>query len=52
MVLFGVSVMRISMSKKTYEKPAIVHSEVMTTRATTCNKADAACTAMGEPIQS
>jgi len=40
------------MSKKTYEKPAIVHSETVTTRAVECNKADDSCTGGGAPVQS
>ena len=38
------------MKKKTYERPAIVHTEKLEARATTCNKADNSC-APG-PIQS
>ncbi len=38
------------MKKKTYERPAIVHTEKLEARATTCNKADSGC-APG-PIQS
>ncbi len=39
------------MKKKTYERPAIVHTEKLEARATTCNKADGATCAPG-PIQS
>lgn len=38
------------MKKKTYERPAIIHTEKLEARATTCNKADNSC-APG-PIQS
>ena len=38
------------MTKKPYEKPAIVHTETITTRAVGCDKADAGCG--GGPIQS
>jgi hypothetical protein len=31
------------MAKKTYEKPAILHSETITTRAVACDKSDATC---------
>ena len=39
------------MKKKTYERPAIVHTEKLEARATTCVKADSASCAQG-PIQS
>ncbi len=38
------------MKKKTYERPAIVHTEKLEARATVCNKASSDC-APG-PIQS
>ncbi len=38
------------MSKKPYEKPAIVHTEPVTTRAVICDKADTSCS--GGVIQS
>jgi hypothetical protein len=38
--------------KKTYVPPKIVHTEVLTSRATACQKADSTCTAGGDPIQS
>ena len=38
------------MKKKTYERPAIVHTEKLEARATTCNKADNSCSP--GPIQS
>jgi hypothetical protein len=37
--------------KKTYEKPAIIHSEKIEGRATVCNKADDSCVGSG-PITS
>ena len=39
------------MNKKTYERPAIIHTEKLEARATTCNKGDSATCAPG-PIQS
>ena len=36
--------------KKSYERPAIVHTEKLEARALTCSKADAACGA--GPVQS
>ena len=39
-----------AMNKKTYERPAIIHTEKLEARASQCNKADNAC-APG-PIQS
>lgn len=39
------------MSRKTYEKPAIVHTETITTRATVCSKADDQ-NCMGGPLSS
>ena len=40
------------MKKKTYERPAIVHTEKLEARAVACAKAnDAACNGVG-PIQS
>ncbi len=38
--------------KKTYERPAIVHTEKLEARAVACNKADDSCGTMGSPIQS
>jgi hypothetical protein len=38
--------------KKTYEKPAIIHSEKIEARATTCSKSDEACRTTGGPITS
>jgi hypothetical protein len=38
--------------KKTYEKPAIVHSEKIEARATTCSKSDESCRTNGGPITS
>jgi hypothetical protein len=38
--------------KKTYEKPAIIHSEKIVARATTCSKSDEACRTSGGPITS
>ena len=42
------------MKKKTYERPAIVHTEKLEARATSCAKADSSCTtgAQTGPIQS
>jgi hypothetical protein len=37
----------ISMIRKPYEKPAIVQSEKITTRAVVCDKADSATCASG-----
>jgi hypothetical protein len=37
--------------KKTYERPAIVHTEKLEARAVACTKADTTCQATG-PIQS
>jgi len=37
--------------KKTYEKPAIIHTEAIEARAVTCSKADTAACAVG-PITS
>jgi hypothetical protein len=40
------------MNKKTYERPAIIHTEKLEARATMCGKADTAtCQGVG-PIQS
>lgn len=39
------------MKKKTYERPAIIHTEKLEARATNCNKSDQSCAA-GGPIQS
>jgi hypothetical protein len=38
--------------KKSYEKPAIIHSEKIEARAVTCSKSDAACQANSGPISS
>ena len=38
-------------NKKTYEKPAVIHTEVLTSRAVNCGKADDSC-ASGGAIQS
>jgi hypothetical protein len=38
--------------KKTYERPAIVHTEKLEARAINCNKANDACNGGGAPIQS
>jgi hypothetical protein len=38
--------------KKTYERPAIVHTEKLEARAINCNKASDACNTGGAPIQS
>jgi hypothetical protein len=41
------------MNKKSYERPAIVHTEKLEARATACNKADFSCTqGTPGPIQS
>jgi hypothetical protein len=40
------------MAKKPYEKPAIVFSQVLATRAVTCIHGDAACQALGGPLES
>ncbi len=37
--------------KKSYEKPAIIHSEKIEARAVACSKSDDACASRG-PIQS
>jgi hypothetical protein len=37
--------------KKTYERPAIVHTEKLEARAVACNKATDSCASTG-PIQS
>jgi hypothetical protein len=37
------------MNKKTYERPAIIHTEKLEARATACSKADPSCAG---PIQS
>lgn len=38
--------------KKTYEKPAIIHSEKIEARATACNKSTDACVSAGGPVTS
>jgi hypothetical protein len=38
--------------KKTYEKPAIIHSEKIEARATACSKSDESCRTSGGPITS
>jgi hypothetical protein len=38
--------------KKTYEKPAIIHSEKIEARAVTCTKSDSSCQTTGGPITS
>jgi hypothetical protein len=40
--------------KKQYARPEIVHTEPLTSRATTCAKSDSACTTGGQqgPLQS
>lgn len=38
--------------KKTYEKPAIIHSEKIEARATACAKSNDACVANGGPVTS
>ena len=42
------------MKKKAYEAPAIIHSEKLEARATTCAKGDSTCQTGGQtgPIQS
>jgi len=41
------------MNKKSYERPAIIHSEKLEARATACAKADVSCTSGSPgPIQS
>jgi hypothetical protein len=37
--------------KKSYEKPAIIHSEKIEARAVSCSKSDDACASRG-PVQS
>ena len=37
--------------KKSYEKPAIIHSEKIEARAVSCSKSDQACQAIG-PVAS
>jgi hypothetical protein len=39
------------MNKKPYEKPAIIHSEKIEARATTCSKSNDACANQG-PVTS
>jgi hypothetical protein len=41
-----------TMDKKTYEKPMVLHTQPITTRAVNCNKADDSCTMNGSPLQS
>jgi hypothetical protein len=38
--------------KKSYEKPAIIHTEKIEARAAACSKADDTCRASGGPITS
>ena len=38
--------------KKTYESPAIIHTEKLEARAITCNKSDDSCSSGGLAIQS
>lgn len=38
--------------KKTYEKPAIIHTEKIEARAVSCAKSDSGCQASGGPITS
>ena len=38
--------------KKSYEKPAIIHTEKIEARAATCSKADDSCRQSGGPITS
>ena len=38
--------------KKSYERPAIIHTEKLEARAATCMKADEGCATAGGPIQS
>ena len=40
------------MEKKPYEKPAVVYTQPMTTRAINCNKADDSCSMNGSPVMS
>ena len=39
------------MKKKTYERPAIIHTEKLEARAVVCSKSDDSCATSG-PIQS
>jgi len=38
--------------KKTYEKPAVIHSEKIEARAAACSKADDGCRTSGGPLTS
>ena len=38
--------------KKSYEKPAIIHSEKIEARAAACSKADDSCRSTGGPLTS
>lgn len=38
--------------KKTYEKPAIIHTEKIEARAVSCAKADDTCVQSGGPLSS
>jgi hypothetical protein len=38
--------------KKTYEKPAVIHSEKIEARAVTCSKSDDSCRTTGGPLTS
>ena len=38
------------MNKKSYEKPAVIHTEKLEARAVVCDKADESCG--GAPLQS
>ena len=38
--------------KKTYEKPAVIHSEKIEARAVTCSKSNDACRTSGGPLTS
>jgi len=38
--------------KKSYEKPAIIHTEKIEARAATCSKSDEQCRTSGGPITS
>lgn len=38
--------------KKSYERPAIIHTEKLEARAVACAKADNVCNTNGGPIQS
>jgi hypothetical protein len=38
--------------KKTYEKPAIIHSEKIEARAVSCSKSDDTCATTGGPLAS